>query len=100
MSRKHFFRFFFECIIQDELKKQNLISTVLGSNDVKTGMKSAVKALGANNPFTINTAGEVAATVAVQGGTMIALSNKINSYFRILICVFIIVFKYLQLCVF
>ena len=100
MSRKHFFRFFFECIIQEELKKQNLISTVLGSNDVKTGMKSAVKALGANNPFTINTAGEVAATVAVQGGTMIALSNKIHSYFRILICVFIIVFKYLQLCVF
>lgn len=46
-----------------------MISTVLGSNDVKTGMKSAVKALGANNPFTINTAGEVAATVDVQGGT-------------------------------
>ena len=66
------------------MKKKNLISTVLGSNDVKTGMKSAVKALGANNPFTINTAGDVATTIVVQGGILIALSNKIISYFRIL----------------
>ena len=73
-----------EYIIQEQLKEKNLISTVLGSNDVKTGMKSAVKALGANNPFTINTAGEVAATVVVQGGTMIAFSNKFHSFLRIL----------------
>ena len=65
-----------EYIIQEQLKEKNLISTLLGSNDVKTGMKSAVKALGANNPFTINTAGEVGATVVVQGGTMIAFSKK------------------------
>lgn len=45
-----------------------MASTILGSNDVKTGMKSAIKALGTNNPFTINTAGEVSSTVAVQGG--------------------------------
>lgn len=51
----------------------NLASTILGSNDVKTGMKSAIKALGTNNPFTINTAGEVSTTVAVQGGKMFAL---------------------------
>ena len=82
-----------------------MISTVLGSNDVKTGMKSAVKALGANNPFTINTAGEVAATVVVQGGTMIAFSNKFSLFFKDtkfidLVCIFVNVFRYLQLYVF
>lgn len=58
--------------LQEELKQLNLASTILGSNDVKTGMKSAIKALGTNNPFTINTAGEVSSTVAVQGGKMSA----------------------------
>lgn len=52
-----------------------MASTVLGSNDVKTGMKSAIKALGASNPFTINTVGEVSATVTVQGGMTIDVSS-------------------------
>lgn len=50
---------------------------VLDRNDVKTGMKSAIKALGASNPFTINTAGEVSATVTVQGGMMIPFWGKL-----------------------
>jgi hypothetical protein len=50
------------------LKLKNLAGAILSKNDVKTGMKSAVKALGSNNPFTIQTAGEVSTTVAVQGG--------------------------------
>lgn len=62
--------------LQEELKQLNLASTILGSNDVKTGMKSAIKALGTNNPFTINTEGEVSTTVAVQGGKMFALKSK------------------------
>lgn len=62
--------------LQEELKQFNLASTILGSNDVKTGMKSAIKALGTNNPFTINTEGEVSTTVAVQGGKMFAFKSK------------------------
>lgn len=62
--------------LQEELKQLNLASTILGSNDVKTGMKSAIKALGTNNPFTINTEGEVSTTVPVQGGKMFAFKSK------------------------
>lgn len=62
--------------LQEELKQLNLASTILGNNDVKTGMKSAIKALGTNNPFTINTEGEVSTTVAVQGGKMFAFKSK------------------------
>lgn len=62
--------------LQEELKQLNLASTILGSNDVKTGMISAIKALGTNNPFTINTEGEVSTTVAVQGGKMFAFKSK------------------------
>ena len=48
------------------------MGTILGNNDVKTGIKSAVQALGTNNPFTITTVGEVSSTVlAVQGGTTV-----------------------------
>lgn len=48
------------------------MGTILGNNDVKTGIKSAVQSLGTNNPFTITTVGEVSATaVAVQGGTIV-----------------------------
>lgn len=50
-----------------------MAGAVLGNNDVKTGMKSALKALGSNNPFTIQTSGEVSTTVAVQGGGKIFL---------------------------
>lgn len=57
---------------------------VLDRNDVKTGMKSAIKALGASNPFTINTAGEVSTTVTVQGGMMIddSILGKIDFFFN------------------
>lgn len=67
-----------------------MASTVLGSNDVKTGMKSAIKALGASNPFTINTAGEVSATVTVQGGMTINVSSfgKKSYLFKILLFTF------------
>lgn len=59
---------------------------VLDRNDVKTGMKSAIKALGASNPFTINTAGEVSTTVTVQGGMLIddSILGKIDFFFNLL----------------
>lgn len=73
--------------LQEEIKLKNLASMVLDRNDVKTGMKSAIKALGASNPFTINTAGEVSTTVTVQGGMMIddLILGKIDFFFNLLI---------------
>lgn len=53
------------------------MGTILGNNDVKTGIKSSVQSLGTNNPFTITTVGEVSAAVAVQGGTIeISMNSK------------------------
>lgn len=79
----------------------NLASTILSSNDVKTGMKSAIKALGTNNPFTINTAGEVSTTVAVQGGRMFAFKIKYPVCFgvngvRILYIPFLVILNFLS----
>lgn len=42
--------------------------TILPNNDVKTGIRSQVQALGSGNPFTIKTAEESFSSATVHGG--------------------------------
>ncbi|XP_062582876.1 uncharacterized protein LOC134244633, partial [Saccostrea cucullata] len=53
-------------------KAQNLAATLLSSDDVTTGIKSQIQALGSGNPFTIKTTEDNAPSVTVQGGAAIA----------------------------
>lgn len=49
-------------------RAKNLAATLLSNNDVTTGIKSQVQALGSGNPFTIKTTEESFSSVTVQGG--------------------------------
>ena len=40
----------------------------MGDDDNKIGMKSAIKALGTNNPLTIATTGKLEGAISIQGG--------------------------------
>lgn len=54
--------------LQEIEKANNLAATLLSNNDVTTGIKSQVQALGSGNPFTIKTTGNTVSSVTVQGG--------------------------------
>lgn len=55
-------------ILQKIEKANNFVATLLSNNDVTTGIKSQVQALGSGNPFTIKTTEESFSLVTVQGG--------------------------------
>ncbi|VDI67222.1 Hypothetical predicted protein [Mytilus galloprovincialis] len=57
--------------------QQNLIGAVLPGTDTKTSVKSAMKALGWNNPATIAIATDIDTTVTVTGGEM--MTNMLGS---------------------
>lgn len=60
---------------QEIEKANNLAATLLSNNDVTTGIKSQVQALGSGNPFTIKTTGNTVCSVTVQGGRGFAISS-------------------------
>lgn len=60
---------------QEIEKANNLAATLLSNNDVTTGIKSQVQALGSGNPFTIKTTGNTVSSVTVQGGRGFAISS-------------------------
>nr|XP_022295052.1 uncharacterized protein LOC111105175 [Crassostrea virginica] len=65
--------FFQQMIDQNKLEKaKNLAAIPLSDNDVTTGLKSQVQALGSGNPFTIKTTEESPNSVTLQGEDAIA----------------------------
>jgi len=55
-------------LLQHEQKLQNLEGAEISDGDSKTGPRSALKALGKNNPAAIVASGEVASSSSVDGG--------------------------------
>jgi len=68
-----FFHFYVFFLLQHEQKLHNLEGAEISDGDSKTGPRSALKALGKNNPAAIVASGEVASSSPVDGG-------KYNSY--------------------
>lgn len=64
--------------LQEIEKANNLAATLLSNNDVTTGIKSQVQALGSGNPFTIKTTGNSVSSVTVQGGMGFAILSFDN----------------------
>ena len=64
-------------------KAKNLAAIPLSDNDVTTGLKSQVQALGSGNPFTIKTTEESPNSVTLQGGTCINILFNFLSEFII-----------------
>lgn len=61
--------------LQEIEKSNNLAATLLSNNDLTTGIKSQVQALGSGNPFTIKTTGNTVSSATVQGGKGFAISS-------------------------
>lgn len=63
-------------ILQHEEKLLNLEGVEISPGDTKIGPKSALKALGTNNPAAIVTTGEVAASTPAEGGKYLIWLKK------------------------